>query len=104
MMMLNIREGQLVVSRALFGQFRRKVFGVHIRGQQARPVIVKTGIELQVLLIILERRNVLQITLVLGENRGPILQNAEGGFQLAPKSQQVGRIFKADGNGTALGA
>src|SRR5437588_279798 len=52
-------------------------------------------IELQVLLVVLERRNILQITLVLRENRGAVLHDAEGGLQLASKSQQVGRACEA---------
>ena len=60
---------------------------MQIGGQQVRSMIVQTGVEPEVLLVIVERRRVFQVALVLREDRGPVLDQAEGGFQFAAVSQ-----------------
>jgi hypothetical protein len=72
---------------------------MHVRNQQARLVIVNARIEVQVLLIILERRNILQITLMLERIAAPPFTRQKVAFNSPPNASKSGAPSKPSGNG-----
>ncbi len=95
--MLHGREGEALVSGPRSAERRREVVGMLVDHDPFRIVAKELAIEVQVLLIVCERRRALEVADVLREDRLAVLHEAEGALQLCPQRDRGARGFEPGG-------
>ena len=95
MMMLDAYRGQAAVPRQRQAPFGGNVIGMGIHRHDPRLEAVKVPVKLQIAPVIGMRRRFLQVAHVLRDDGLPVLEQAEGRFQLSAHGQHGRRILEA---------